>query len=614
MSNMRLKDHTWDAANVYDANLGKTQEEINAEGGGGGTPGEDGFSPAVTILPITGGHRINITDKTHPQGQNFNVMDGADGAEGEPAPSSAVTPAVTAWLAEHIAQETGYVIDDSLSVSGAAADAKATGDEIGGLKLDIGSLEKKSIPAMTIEQGGISGSTGEPATAAASLRLRTANFIKNVVGGKIKVHVADGWGVDIFQYNANDGTEYLDHLLVYADTILDIPCLYLKFVFRKENNDPITPSDLPAIDFITFLERFSYDLYPTGNADNRSTEIVAYLLDKGVCRLAPGNYYVDNFVMPAGSSLIGAGAGSTTLMFSDAAAPGEDPAWYAIRMRSNTTLANLTLDGGANSTPVENYAGNNHVHGIRIGGEGGSSSYDTNDIECTIENVIVDHFPNGCGIFCRHSNQASQGGSFKNVRVRNCSAGFYFGEHAEYFTLTGCYANDCYTGLVNIGGNNIISGCVFGRNEIGINMPGPDEDGYGGSRNSAHGIITGCKITHCGRITQTDGYGIKSIGQTGNMLFSGCMFGYPLYFKDRGAGLMFSGCTIKGNHYITVDHCAVNIFSTMFEADDAPPDPQHPEIPRVIILNNGVLRRRDCIVFNGTELRDVPEPEPENNG
>ena len=33
MSNLRLKDHTWDAANVYDSALGKTQEQINAEVG-----------------------------------------------------------------------------------------------------------------------------------------------------------------------------------------------------------------------------------------------------------------------------------------------------------------------------------------------------------------------------------------------------------------------------------------------------------------------------------------------------------------------------------------------------------------------------------------------------
>ncbi len=41
-----------------------------------GTNGQDGYSPAVTITSITGGHTVNITDKDHPTGQSFNVMDG----------------------------------------------------------------------------------------------------------------------------------------------------------------------------------------------------------------------------------------------------------------------------------------------------------------------------------------------------------------------------------------------------------------------------------------------------------------------------------------------------------------------------------------------------------
>jgi hypothetical protein len=46
--------------------------------GATGATGADGVSPAVTITSITGGHRVNITDKTHPSGQNFDVMDGED--------------------------------------------------------------------------------------------------------------------------------------------------------------------------------------------------------------------------------------------------------------------------------------------------------------------------------------------------------------------------------------------------------------------------------------------------------------------------------------------------------------------------------------------------------
>lgn len=45
-----------------------------------GTPGEDGYSPDVTITEITGGHRVTITDEDHPDGQSFDVMDGQGGS------------------------------------------------------------------------------------------------------------------------------------------------------------------------------------------------------------------------------------------------------------------------------------------------------------------------------------------------------------------------------------------------------------------------------------------------------------------------------------------------------------------------------------------------------
>lgn len=69
-----------DGINGIDGKDGKDGKDgIN---GTDGSDGADGVSPAITIAAITGGHAITITDALHPNGQTFNVMDGADGQDG----------------------------------------------------------------------------------------------------------------------------------------------------------------------------------------------------------------------------------------------------------------------------------------------------------------------------------------------------------------------------------------------------------------------------------------------------------------------------------------------------------------------------------------------------
>lgn len=69
-------------ATPYVTNTGTDTDPIfhlfipRGQAGQNGQDGTDGVSPAVTITTITGGHRVNITDKDHPSGQNFDVMDG----------------------------------------------------------------------------------------------------------------------------------------------------------------------------------------------------------------------------------------------------------------------------------------------------------------------------------------------------------------------------------------------------------------------------------------------------------------------------------------------------------------------------------------------------------
>ena len=79
---------------VTDKNGTVSFDVLDGSPGDPGTPGDDGYSPAVTITTITGGHRVKITDKTHQSGQTFDVLDGVQGDPGTPG-DDGYSPAVT---------------------------------------------------------------------------------------------------------------------------------------------------------------------------------------------------------------------------------------------------------------------------------------------------------------------------------------------------------------------------------------------------------------------------------------------------------------------------------------------------------------------------------------
>ena len=58
------------------------------------------------------------------------------------------------WIDENLSQETGYVIDTSLTVTGAAADAKAVGDNVSELKSQIEDLDENLYTDSEVVAGG----------------------------------------------------------------------------------------------------------------------------------------------------------------------------------------------------------------------------------------------------------------------------------------------------------------------------------------------------------------------------------------------------------------------------------------------------------------------------
>lgn len=84
-----------------------------------------------------GGNEVPATPQTREEWFLNKIYE--NGAGVDPA---VIKQDVEDWLGEHIDPTTGYAVDDTLSVTGAAADAKAAGDEIADLKSAIDGLDE----------------------------------------------------------------------------------------------------------------------------------------------------------------------------------------------------------------------------------------------------------------------------------------------------------------------------------------------------------------------------------------------------------------------------------------------------------------------------------------
>lgn len=133
---------------IYDTNISVYEVDTEADKNGMDTSG------------IEQGSKVHIieTDKTYildGQKQWSEIVENSTvNAENIVSATAAMTPeqaaqtrqnigadtpeTVTEWLNEHVDPDTGYVIDNSLTIQGAAADAKKVGDEISGLKNTVG--------------------------------------------------------------------------------------------------------------------------------------------------------------------------------------------------------------------------------------------------------------------------------------------------------------------------------------------------------------------------------------------------------------------------------------------------------------------------------------------
>lgn len=336
-----------------------------------------------------------------------------------------------------------------------------------------------------------------------------------------------------------------------------------------------------------------YNLYPTGDDTDRTSEIAGLLNYYDAVNLAPGEYYINALNVPANKKLIGCGEECTKLIYKN----DNNDTYYAILLNAQSEVRNLSVKmyhSEAYAPADDSY--DTGVNGIQIGVKTGS---DTNSYETTIDSVLVEEFT-GCGIFLRNIGQAGNGSVIKNVRVYKCCAGIYLGRHAEYNNIESSYCIRCFLGIVVSGGNNIINSCVFCENEINCKLA--RNDNLGAGTNDGHGIINSCKFTHAGFYSSNypgdgsdGGYDIYSTDMVSAEIISNCFIGYPIYFEHSspsslGQPVMIEGCEIRERCTIYALNSKVILLSCMIENSD------------ISITNGGggTIKLANCFDYNFT--------------
>lgn len=147
---------------------------------------------------------------------------------------------VTDWMDEHITPTTP-VVDNSLTISGAAADAKVTGDEITILKDDITAnlaYYNKEMPVLAWEQGSINATTGNNSSSNTRIRCGSVD-----VKGATKVTVPSGKKISYRLYSSTNVFEYASVFFTDDFTINFSENKKIRFIMAFADDADITPSE-----------------------------------------------------------------------------------------------------------------------------------------------------------------------------------------------------------------------------------------------------------------------------------------------------------------------------------------------------------------------------------
>lgn len=183
--------------------------------------------------------------------------------KGEPASDEQVETAVNAWLDEHpeatttvedgsitTAKLASGVIDNTLSVSGAAAEANKTGTEINNLKSALYAYAEPSDTTFIVSKGAIASDGNDNNAETYLLSRRRTNFGVYTEGSIITCDSA--YTMIVYYYSSPSWRDYLSHG-AYIGSAYVLPYVenaaYFRVMFKRTDGQNFADDEIPVVTF-----------------------------------------------------------------------------------------------------------------------------------------------------------------------------------------------------------------------------------------------------------------------------------------------------------------------------------------------------------------------------
>ena len=478
--------------------------------------------------------------------------------------ASAAAAEVSDWLAAHIDPDTGYVIDDTLTVSNAAADAKAVGLNLDDIREDMNVIADLKYNFFESENSTLlhyyTGAVGNVVSANANSEY-WCGYVEVERG---KTYFFPRIDFDLFELDEDmvilNKTGYTNYQSNVSHTVTDADCKYLAFsIYKYAGPDHLkiyTPSDYivtkPGTDVTNYIKHpyellynenglkasgvaFDKVYYVGGEIGDDYSSFTACLRDLANDK-TPKTIYVRNGVYDIYNEL-GGSAYLATIGLSDN--------WkdVSVIVPDNTKVIGLGDVTFVYRPPAADFTIGNQVTCVSV----------LNVVwNCEIENIKI--FGNNCR-YCIHDEAGSLGdGTPKRKKFKNVIA------VKEPNTYTASYiSGQAYASGMIVGYSYEFENCYFKSNEA-----------Y-------------CWTSHTGEGTTTD---------SGNVLtFKNCIFESPSW-----AGIRFGSTTgtpegVQKYCKVSLLNCYIQNRILLTRADDSSPAPNQYEL-WLMNCNNVTIKDR----------------------